>query len=91
MALLSCYRRASRSTLLSSDRQLNNLPIALTSFVGRVGERAEIARLLPSARLLTLTGAGGSGKTCLALAVAAEWAGYPHHSIAKAPATRRLR
>jgi len=49
-----------------------NLPAALTSFVGRERELAEAERLLGATRLLTLTGAGGCGKTRLALAVAAE-------------------
>ena len=49
----------------------HNLPEALTSFVGRDHELAEIERLLASTRLLTLTGAGGCGKTRLALQVAA--------------------
>ena len=46
------------------------LPIPLTSLIGRARELAEIEQLLASTRLLTLTGAGGSGKTRLALAVA---------------------
>jgi predicted ATPase/class 3 adenylate cyclase len=50
----------------------NNLPIQLTSFIGRVKEMAEIKRRLAEARLLTLTGAGGAGKTRLALQVAAD-------------------
>ncbi len=50
----------------------NNLPVQLTSFVGRRRERAEIRRLLDTVRLLTLTGVGGAGKTRLALQVAAD-------------------
>ena len=49
----------------------HNLPDQLTSFVGRDREISEIERLLASTRLLTLTGAGGCGKTRLALQVAA--------------------
>ena len=48
------------------------LPRQLTSFVGRDRERAEIASLLGRARLVTLTGPGGCGKTRLALVVAAD-------------------
>ena len=48
----------------------HNLPLQLTSFIGREKEIGEVTRLLSSARLVTLTGAGGSGKTRLALAVA---------------------
>ena len=50
----------------------NNLPVQLTSFVGREKEIAEVRRLLATAHLLTLTGPGGTGKTRLALQVAAE-------------------
>ena len=47
----------------------NNLPVQLTSFIGRKDEIAEIARLLSETRLITLTGSGGCGKTRLALQV----------------------
>jgi len=47
-----------------------NLPIELTPFVGRHNELAEARRLLGAARLVTLTGIGGVGKTRLALRAA---------------------
>jgi non-specific serine/threonine protein kinase len=50
----------------AADRPRTNLPELLTSFVGRERELAEIRGLLPTLRLLTLTGAGGIGKTRLA-------------------------
>jgi predicted ATPase/class 3 adenylate cyclase len=52
----------------------NNLPFALTSFVGRAAEQAEIGGLLSSgpSRIVTLTGVGGTGKTRLALQVGGE-------------------
>jgi predicted ATPase/class 3 adenylate cyclase len=50
----------------------NNLPVQLTSFIGREKELAELKRLLPTTRLLTLTGSGGVGKTRLSLELAAE-------------------
>jgi non-specific serine/threonine protein kinase len=49
-----------------------NLPAELTSFVGRRGELADAKRLLAEARLVTLTGVGGVGKTRLALRVAGQ-------------------
>ncbi|MGC9538271.1 ATP-binding protein [Streptomyces sp. UG1] len=48
-----------------------NLPAALTTFIGRQCDIAEIRHLLGAARLLTLTGPGGIGKTRLALEAAA--------------------
>ena len=49
----------------------HNLPAPLTNFIGRDREIAELLQLMPAARVLTLTGAGGCGKTRLALEVAA--------------------
>ena len=46
------------------------LPVALSSLVGRQAELDTLATLVPSARLLTIVGTGGCGKTRLALAVA---------------------
>jgi predicted ATPase/DNA-binding CsgD family transcriptional regulator/DNA-binding XRE family transcriptional regulator len=45
------------------------LPVAQTSFVGRVRERAELAQLIRQSRLVTLIGPGGAGKTRLAAEV----------------------
>jgi class 3 adenylate cyclase len=50
----------------------NNLPLQLTSFIGRERELQETQKLLASTRLLTLIGPGGTGKTRLSLQVAAE-------------------
>ena len=53
-------------------RPPDNLPLELSSFVGRETEITEIERLLGGIRLVTLHGPGGCGKTRLALAVAQE-------------------
>jgi predicted ATPase/class 3 adenylate cyclase len=50
----------------------NNLPAQLTLFIGRARELSEVGALLQNTRLLTLTGPGGTGKTRLALEIAAE-------------------
>ncbi len=61
---------------LSAHR--HNLPVALTPFVGRAKELAELVSLLGTSRLITLTGVGGAGKTRLALqAAAAVLEAYP--------------
>ncbi len=54
---------------------VQRLPVQLTSFVGRVDEMKEIARLVDVNRLVTLTGAGGVGKTRMAVHVATDLAG----------------
>jgi len=53
----------------------NNLPAPQTSFVGRQAESAEVQRFLRTSRVVTLTGSPGSGKTRLALHVAAAMVG----------------
>src|SRR5438094_7004623 len=55
---------------LPAWRHETDLPTELTSFVGRRRELAGVRQLLSSARLVTLTGVGGVGKTRLALQVA---------------------
>lgn len=55
----------------SLDAHPHNLPVQLTSFVRRDAELAELAALIDGARLVTLTGSGGCGKTRLALHAAA--------------------
>ena len=49
----------------------HNLPVQLTSFVGRQAEMHEVRQLLAGNRLVTLTGAGGAGKTRLAVEIVA--------------------
>ena len=58
--------------LRSLDTRTNNLPIQVTPFIGREREVAELAELINNQPLVTLTGPGGTGKTRLALQVAAE-------------------
>ena len=61
--------------LKSLANHAHNLPTQLTTFVGREDTVDEIERLLATSRLVTLTGAGGIGKTRLALAVAGDLLG----------------
>ncbi len=77
-------RRTTLSIASPSHRGVagrHNLPASLTSFVGRGREMVDVKRKLAMDRLLTLTGAGGSGKTRLALEAARDLAGlYPDGS-----------
>jgi predicted ATPase/DNA-binding SARP family transcriptional activator/DNA-binding CsgD family transcriptional regulator len=67
-----------RETSGGGGAQAHNLPAHRTSFVGREREMLDVKRALAMTRLLTLTGAGGSGKTRLALEVARDLVGaYP--------------
>lgn len=58
---------APAATPRTTAAPLHNLPDPRTRFIGREAALADLARLLPSTRLLTLTGIGGCGKTRLAL------------------------
>ncbi|TMB50246.1 MAG: adenylate/guanylate cyclase domain-containing protein [Chloroflexi bacterium] len=58
--------------LKTIDIHPGNLPEQLTSFIGRQRELAAVTELVRSHRLVTLTGAGGTGKTRVAVRVAAD-------------------
>ena len=58
--------------LQSPEERRSNLPIPLSSFIGRQRELAQVKAFLASSRLVTLIGAGGCGKTRLAIQAAAE-------------------
>ncbi len=64
--------RADFPALRTLESSPNNLPIQMTSFVGRDDQVREAKQLLLKSRLLTLTGPGGTGKTRLSLQIAAE-------------------
>lgn len=59
-----------QGTIEASQVRAPNLPVSLTSFVGRDWEMATLAGLLQRSRLVTVTGAGGVGKTRLAIEAA---------------------
>jgi predicted ATPase len=78
----SVQREIRENVRTVEEAGLNNLPLQLTSFIGREREIAEIRNFLErpdgKARLVTLTGSGGSGKTRLALEAAKRITGeYP--------------
>ncbi|MBM2842919.1 MAG: Protein kinase protein [Anaerolineales bacterium] len=59
----------------------SNLPAQVTSYVGRAKEVGEVKQLLKSSRLVVLTGAGGTGKTRLALQVAGDLQGHYREGV----------
>jgi predicted ATPase/class 3 adenylate cyclase len=65
--------------LKTLDFYRHNLPVQLTSFIGREKEMEELKQSILTHRLVTLTGSGGTGKTRLALQVAADMLDqFPH-------------
>ncbi len=60
------------AAIRSLDGRPNNLPMPVTTFVGRERQIEEIKTRLAASRLLTLTGPGGTGKTRLSIRVAEE-------------------
>ncbi|MFO7742680.1 MAG: BTAD domain-containing putative transcriptional regulator [Anaerolineae bacterium] len=66
------YRRLAKAPADPVEARITNLPIPLTSFIGRAREMARVKELLNQARLVTLTGPGGCGKTRLAIQVASD-------------------
>jgi predicted ATPase len=78
VSLQQVYETTSQELTLMATRHsadlvelMDNFPTYLSSFVGREAEQAEIGSLVRTRRLVTVTGAGGSGKTRLAVEVAA--------------------
>ena len=63
------------------DARPNNLPVQLTSFIGREKEMKHVKETLKLSRLVTLTSAGGSGKTRLALQTGAEVIDEYEHGV----------
>ncbi|MCX7838060.1 MAG: NB-ARC domain-containing protein [Anaerolineae bacterium] len=66
------WLRQSEARRTSAESLLTNLPTRWLDFVGRERERAELERLVQRHRLVTLIGAGGCGKTSLAIQVASQ-------------------
>lgn len=67
--LLNALKASEPESMIPAGGGKHNLPVQLTSFIGREKEIEEIKELLDDHRLLTLTGAGGCGKTRLAIQV----------------------
>src|SRR5206468_601945 len=70
MGLISANPRCGGDMTASGKAPVGNLPAELTSFVGRRAELADVRQALEASRLVTLIGAGGVGKTRLALRAA---------------------
>ena len=66
------YQWLAQTPTKALEVRITNLPIPLTSFIGRTREMARVKELLAQARLVTLMGPGGCGKTRLAIQVAGD-------------------
>jgi predicted ATPase/class 3 adenylate cyclase len=67
--------------LRTLEASRNNLPVQLTSFIGRENEIVEIKQELKNHHLVTLTGPGGTGKTRLSLQVGVDLLDQFHHGV----------
>jgi predicted ATPase/class 3 adenylate cyclase len=79
--VLSPDERGEFPPLNSMDSRPNNLPLQPTAFIGREAELAESRRLFAGARLITLAGPGGVGKTRLAIQLAADVSEVFSHGV----------
>jgi predicted ATPase/DNA-binding SARP family transcriptional activator len=73
--------KESVSSVPSQAAKITNLPIPISSFIGRSQELTQIKQLLSTRRLVCLTGAGGSGKTRLAIHAATDLIDAYHDGI----------
>jgi predicted ATPase/DNA-binding XRE family transcriptional regulator len=74
-AAAGARRRHRRQDAAGEQTVSGNIPVRLTSFVGREAEMAELMALLNGKRLVTVTGSGGVGKTRIATEIAREFLG----------------
>jgi integrase len=82
------FRPSEQDALYAARRRpppRSPVPAPLTSFIGRQTELSDVERLLDASRLVTLTGAGGEGKTRLALEVARRRADVFQQSVEFVP------
>jgi predicted ATPase/DNA-binding SARP family transcriptional activator len=66
------YQWLKKAPIMATEARITNLPIPLTSFIGRRREIARVKDMLAQGRLVTLIGSGGCGKTRLAIQVASD-------------------